>query len=135
VCGGGLVFDFTHLEDSAIGTLMLLKAMLAGERNPPPIHFVTGRATTLAQLAEIANKAAVNRSAIVEAPVRSNDVMTFVGDPARAEQLLGWRATVAIEDGIRQLVHDYACPKLQSLDSVLQGPTRLAAAQLEPVRG
>ena len=134
VCGRGLVFDFTHVEDSAIGTMMLLTALLAGERNLPPVHFVTGRATTLAQLATIANEAGGHRSAIVEAPVRSNDVMTFVGDPTRAEQLLGWRATVAIEDGVRQLVDDFACPELESLDAVLHQPARRAPAEPEPVR-
>ncbi|MGH6920401.1 MAG: hypothetical protein ACREJ0_22170, partial [Geminicoccaceae bacterium] len=122
------------VEDSAIGTMLLLSALLAGERNLPPVHFVTGRATTLAQLAAIANKAGGQRSAIVEAPVRSNDVMTFVGDPSRAEQLLGWRATVAIEDGVRQLVDDFACPELEPLDAVLHEPARRAPARPEPAR-
>jgi UDP-glucose 4-epimerase len=122
VRGRDLVFDFTHVDDSALGTMLLLQALLAGERNLPPVHFVTGRATTLAELAEIANKAGGRRSTIVEAPLRSNDVMTFVGDPTRAEQLLGWRAGVAIENGVRQLVDDFACPELASLDSVLHQP-------------
>ena len=87
----------------------------------------------LAQLAEIANKAGGHRSAIIEAPVRSNDVMTFVGNSTRAEQLLGWRATVAIEDGVRQLVDDFACPELESLASLLHQPARRAPAQPEPV--
>jgi nucleoside-diphosphate-sugar epimerase len=124
VCGRGQVFDFTHVQDSARGTIMLLEAMLAGEGNLPPIHFVTGRATTLEQLAEMARQAGGGRSAIVEAPARSNDVATFVGNPTRAEQLLGWRATVAIDDGLRQLVDDFAETELKPLESLLREAAR-----------
>jgi nucleoside-diphosphate-sugar epimerase len=37
-------------------------------------------------------------------PRRSYDVSTFIGDPARAEQILGWRASIGIEEGIYRLV-------------------------------
>ena len=116
VCGRAHVFDFTHVDDTARGTLALLEAILGGERQPPPIHFVTGRATTLEALAEMANRAAGGRSEILEAPTRSNDVARFVGDPTRAEQLLGWRAAIAVEDGVRQLVDDFARPELNPID-------------------
>jgi nucleoside-diphosphate-sugar epimerase len=124
VCGRGRVLDFTHVDDSARGTIMLLEALLAGERALPPIHFVTGRAIALEQLAEIAKRAGGDRSAITEAPARTNDVATFVGDPTRAEELLGWRATVAIEDGVRQLVYDFAGAQLKPLDAILRQPAR-----------
>jgi UDP-glucose 4-epimerase len=127
VCGRRQVFDFTHVNDSARGTIMLLQAMLAGERNLPPIHFVTGQATTLEQLAHIANHAGGSRSAIIEAPPRTNDVATFVGDPDRADQLLGWRATVAIEAGVRQLLHEFAEVELEPLDALLQSSGRRAS--------
>jgi nucleoside-diphosphate-sugar epimerase len=122
VCGRGQVFDFTHVDDSARGTIMLLKALLAGERNLPPVHFVTGRATTLEQLAEMAKQAGGGRSAIVEAPARANDVATFVGNPTRAEQLLDWRAIIAIEHGVRQLVDDFAGAELEPLEALLRQP-------------
>jgi nucleoside-diphosphate-sugar epimerase len=132
VCGRGHVFDFTHVDDSARGVILLLEALLAGERDLPPIHFVTGRATTLGGLAEIANRAGGGRSAIHEAPARTNDVATFVGDPTRAEQLLGWRARVAIEDGVRQLVDDFARPELKSLaGSFPRATTRQPAARAQ----
>ncbi len=133
VCGRGHVFDFTHVDDSASGMIMVLKTLLAGERNLPPIHFVTGRATTLEQLAEIAQQAGCCRSTIVEAPARSNDVTTFVGDPTRAEQLLGWRALIAIEDGVRQLVDDFVGAELTPLVSVLHRPARRLAVYAEGV--
>jgi UDP-glucose 4-epimerase len=131
VCGRGHVFDFTHVDDSARGMITVLKTLLAGERNLPPVHFVTGRATTLEQLAEIAKQAGCGRSAIIEGPSRSNDVTTFVGDPTRAEQLLGWRARVSIEDGVRQLVDDFICADLKPLGSLLPRPARRSAVHAE----
>jgi UDP-glucose 4-epimerase len=131
VCGRRHVFDFTHVNDSARGTIMLLEALLAGERNPPPIHFVTGRPTALGELAEMANRAGGGRSAILEGAARTNDVARFVGDPARAEQLLGWRAAVAIEDGVRQLVNDFAEPALEALDAARGAPARRSALRAQ----
>ena len=129
ICGRGQVFDFTHVDDSARGTIMLLEALLAGERALPPIHFVTGRAIMLEELAAFANRAGGGRSAITEAPAGTNNVGIFVGDPTRAEQLLGWLATVAIEDGVRQLVDDFAGAELEPLDAVLRQPVRREAAR------
>lgn len=120
VCGRDQVFDFVHLDDSAAGAIMLLEAMLAGAFCPPPIHFVTGRATSLGQLADIANHAGGGRSEILDAPARSNDVATFVGDPRRAEALLGWRASIAIEDGVRQLVDDFTPVAAEPLDAAMR---------------
>jgi nucleoside-diphosphate-sugar epimerase len=116
VCGREQMFDFVHVEDSAAGAILVLESMLAGERCPPPIHFTTGQATTLEQLADIANRAGGGRSIVLDAPPRTNDVATFVGDPGRAEHLLGWRATIAIEDGVRQLVDDFTTVELAPLD-------------------
>jgi len=120
VCGREQVFDFVHVDDSAAGAIMVLEAMLAGERYPPPIHFVTGQGTTLERLADIANRAGGGRSMLLDAPPRSNDVAAFVGDPSRAEHLLGWRANIAIEDGMRQLVDDFTAVELEPLDFAMR---------------
>ena len=133
VCGRRQVFDFTHVDDSARGMVMVLEALLAGERALPPIHFVTGRPTTLEQLAEIANRAGGGRSAIIEASARTNDVATFVGDPSRAKQLLGWRANVAIEDGVRQLVDDFAETELTPLGALLPRADREQPARAKAI--
>jgi nucleoside-diphosphate-sugar epimerase len=41
-------------------------------------------------------------------PGRSYDVRSFIGDPAQAERVLGWRAGIALEDGIADLVKRFA---------------------------
>jgi nucleoside-diphosphate-sugar epimerase len=101
-------FDFTHLDDTLAGILRTLDVMASGERALPPIHLLTGRPTTLGQLAVMAAAAGRWRSEIHEAPSRNFDVARFCGDPSRSKQLLGWQATRSIEDGVAAFVRAYA---------------------------
>jgi nucleoside-diphosphate-sugar epimerase len=101
-------FDFTHLDDTLAGVLKAIEVMASGERNLPPIHLLTGRPTTLGQLAVMAAAAGGWRSEIHEAPSRSFDVGRFVGDPARARELLGWEAKRSLDEGVRTFVRDFA---------------------------
>jgi nucleoside-diphosphate-sugar epimerase len=112
VDGSGSTFDFAHLGDTVAGVLAVIDALERGERRLPAIHFCTGRATTLGELAQIANRAGGGRSRIIEMPQRSYDVTRFVGDPGRARALLGWQASTEVVEGVRRLVHDFA--KLQA---------------------
>jgi UDP-glucose 4-epimerase len=129
VDGSGSTFDFTHLVDAVAGVLAIIDAMEHGEQRLPPIHFCTGRATTLGELARIANRAGGQRSRIVEKPQRSYDVTRFVGDPRRARAVLGWRASVDIVEGVRRLAHDFARlqPCLDSAANPGEAPTSDAA--------
>lgn len=111
VCGENLrieglqnLFDFTYIEDAVAGTIALIQRLEQGDLSLPPIHLTTGKGTTLLEAAEMAIAAAHSSSQIREAPPRSYDVARFVGDPARANQLLHWKARVSLEDGIQRLV-------------------------------
>jgi len=104
VDGPGHTFDFTHVDDTARGIAATVDALASGEHALPPIHLLTGRPTTLRQLAEWAVAAGDGGSRIRIAEPRCYDVARFVGDPARARSILGWRAERQIEDGIRELV-------------------------------
>ncbi len=106
--GGLRAFDFTHLDDTLAGVLKTVELLAGGERNLPPVHLTSGRPTTLGQLAVMAAAAGGWRSEIREAPSRNFDVAHFWGDPARARELLGWRAARALEDGVAELVRDFA---------------------------
>ncbi len=118
VDGSACTFDFTHVADVADGVLRVVHQLAAGEMKLPPIHFVTGRQTSLGELAGLAAQAGGASLRIVEAPARGFDVHRFAGDPARAAALLGWRATTMLEQGFARLVEDFR-----------------AAATSAPVRG
>jgi UDP-glucose 4-epimerase len=106
VDGSGHTFDFTHLDDTVRGVMAVI-SQLEARAVVPPIHFVTGTATTLGQLASLAVEIARSGSTIHEAPPRSYDVAGFFGDPGRAAAVLGWHAKVPLRDGLRRLIHEF----------------------------
>lgn len=116
--GGGNTFDFTHISDSVAGLRLLLDATVDG-RQLPPMHFLTGQGTTLAELAEIAVKHAHRPLALEEHAGRTFDVSRFYGDTTQAFELLGWRAKVGIEQGFKALVEDFVAAGAPTREEVL----------------
>jgi UDP-glucose 4-epimerase len=105
--GATHTFDFTHIDDTVAGFLTLMQALDAGEHALPTLHFVTGRATTLRQLASWAVELAGSESQVYEAPPRTYDVARFCGCPRRASAVLGWEARVPVRLGLARLIDDY----------------------------
>ena len=126
VDGSGNMFDFTHVDDAADGLFKTIEAVVAGE-NMPPLHFLTGAGTTLGELADLAQQNA--RSAIdrTEAPSRKFDVSRFVGDPARAQALLGWRSQITIADGFSRLVGQFETETGSPEQRIMQQSTAASA--------
>lgn len=102
--GADRLYDFTHIDDVTRGLMMLVRLFVAGERPPPPIHFVSGTGTTLGALAELAVALVGSTSSITAAPPRAYDVARFQGDPERARAWLGWRTQIPLGDGVGRLV-------------------------------
>jgi nucleoside-diphosphate-sugar epimerase len=107
VDGAGNTFDFTHIEDTIRGIVAVADILDRGSAPLPPIHLLTGRPTTLGELAALAVRLGGTRSSVVEGPPRSYDVSRFFGTPARAADLLGWAPRVALVDGLRRLIEDF----------------------------
>lgn len=97
-------FDFTHVADVTRGVMALVELLNAHTSTPPPIHFVTGRQTTLGELANLAVRLGHSSSTIRASAPRDFDVARFVGDPSRARAVLGWEPTTPLEDGVAQLI-------------------------------
>lgn len=106
VCGRENTFDFTHLDDVALGLLSVVEALQAGEVLPP-IHLASGLPTTLGELAELAVQLGGGRAKIAEIPTPAYNVSRFVGDPGRAHELLGWQARIRIGEGMNRLIKAY----------------------------
>jgi nucleoside-diphosphate-sugar epimerase len=101
------IFDFTFVDEAVDGLCRIVQSTIAGEKLPP-IHLVSGRGTTLGELAEIAAHHARGKVSIKDAPPRSFDVSSFVGDPGRAETLLGWRARAEISEKLPKFIAQLA---------------------------
>ena len=106
VCGRENTFDFTHLDDVALGLLSVVEALQAGEVLPP-IHLASGLPTTLGELAELAAGLGGGRAKIAEVPAPTYNVSLFVGDPSRAHELLGWQTRIKIGEGMNRLIKAY----------------------------
>lgn len=107
VDGADNTFDFTHIDDTVRGLVLLVDHKMRGGDGFPPIHFVTGQPTTLQQLAEMAIEIADTDAEIRHAPARTYDVATFCGDPTRARELLGWSSQVTLREGLSRLIDDF----------------------------
>lgn len=107
VDGSGHTFDFTHLSDTVRGLLALAGKLEAGALNKATLHLVTGKPTTLGELAALAVELAASASTIREAPPRNFDVSRFYGDPTKAARLLGWQAEVPLREGMARLIADF----------------------------
>ena len=108
VDGSNHTFDFTHIDDVTRGVVALAELLAAGEPPPPPIHFVSGRPTTLGELASLAVRLGQTGSTVRPAPPRDFDVARFFGTPARAKALLGWQPLVQLEDGVARLIQAFS---------------------------
>ena len=108
VRGAENAFDFTHVDDVARGTARLVEALLAGERDLPPVQFVTGEPTSLRALARSAHRLGSGGTRLVEEPTVGGTVAQFWGDPARARRLLGWEASITLESGLKAMIDGFA---------------------------
>lgn len=103
--GADHTFDFTHIDDTADGITQLV-ALLEVGRIVPPTHLVTGKSTTLGELAAMAIRLADSASiARLETP-RNYDVSQFVGNPEESKRILDWAPRIDIAEGLKQLIAD-----------------------------
>jgi len=100
--GGTQVFDFVHLDDATAGVVNLIKKITNQKPKHKQYHFVTGKGTSLKQLAKIIIKLTKSTSKIKYSSSRPYDVNFFVGDPKLALKDLNWRAKIDFENGIKK---------------------------------
>lgn len=94
--------DWVHVDDVVQACVL---AALADELSPGVVLNVgTGRQTANEELVAAAERATGRRirTDVGAHPGRSWDTGSWVSDPARAAALLGWRAAVELEDGLRR---------------------------------
>jgi NAD dependent epimerase/dehydratase len=95
--------DLTFVDDTVDG---FVRAATESRVDGQTIQLGTGRAVSIAQLFAIAVEVLGSSATIKEDPRRvrpdASEVLELVSSPVRAEELLGWRPTVALEEGIRR---------------------------------
>lgn len=103
VDGDDNTFDFTHLDDVLAGIVLTIKYLKETGNSLAPVHFVSGRPTTLRELAEMVIKLTGSNSDIIQAPPRKYDVARFFGSTERAGRVLDWYHKTPLETGLLKL--------------------------------
>jgi UDP-glucose 4-epimerase len=102
---GGQSRDFVHVSDVVRALLAAMAALQSGRLDGARVYNVcSGRAVTVAALAEAMMAAAGVRVPVAHAPARAGDVRHSLGSPALAAGELGFTATVPIETGLQTLL-------------------------------
>jgi len=94
--------DFTYVTEIARG---LMLAGLSSVQNERPINIAFGHMVTIREVAEAVLRVTGRNDLSVETHEgRPGDVHRLHADTRRAERLLGYRATIDFEDGLRRYI-------------------------------
>jgi len=96
---GDQVRDYVYVEDTAQAYVLALKNKKAiGETFLLP----SGKGTSLNDLAKKIIELAESRSKIQYLPKRKGDIMRFIGSYRKAKEILGWKPTTSLQDGLKR---------------------------------
>ncbi len=101
ILGVGTSMDFVYIDDVARANLLAAASPVTDE----VLNVASGVETSLEELARVLLRVMGSELEPEHGPARAvNPVPRRLGDPSRAEQLLGFRAEVGLEEGLRRLV-------------------------------
>ena len=102
---GGQSRDFVYVGDVVRAMLLAMEALRSGRLTGASVFNVcTGRAVTIAELAQTMMRVTGVTVPIEHAPARAGDIRHSLGSPDLAAAELGFRAEVGIEEGLRRLL-------------------------------
>ncbi|MFE6745780.1 NAD-dependent epimerase/dehydratase family protein [Kitasatospora purpeofusca] len=98
--GGHQIRDMVHVDDIATGTL---RALVAPRAHEETINIGTGRGTSIRQIAELV-RGHYPDVLLAETPMPSGDPEGGYASVERMEQLLGWRPSITVTEGVARYV-------------------------------
>ena len=106
--GENHTFDFTHVDDTAKAIRAAVEH-IEDERltGIETINVVSGKGTTLKQLAILVKSLSSKDIPITRGKPRDFDVDHFIGDPSHLEDVLGIRCDTPLSIGIERLMNDF----------------------------
>ena len=99
---GGQTRDFVFVDDVVAAHRRAGEALLEGRLGdpPPPLNVGAGRETSILELADRLCALAGVAPRITHGPAKPGEQRRSVLDATRARTLLGWRATVGLDEGL-----------------------------------
>jgi len=99
--GSDTIVDPTWIDDAVEAVVAVATRLADGAAPNGAILLSGGAGASLADVAARILRATQSRSAIVESATRDYDTTRFVGNPVRAREWLGWRASTPMDEGVR----------------------------------
>jgi dTDP-L-rhamnose 4-epimerase len=96
---GGQMRDFVHVDDIAAANIAAVESALDGF---DAFNICSGRPISIMEVATELCEVRGDAAPVVTGQYRSGDVRHIVADPARAADVLGFRAAVDPHDGLRE---------------------------------
>jgi len=108
-------YDFTHVSDAAMG-IYLYAMLLAKGMHLAPIHLLTGKSTSLEDLATQVINLLDSRSKKVKGVARTYGAGVFSGSNFNAKHILGWQPKIILDVGILELAEQLRLNKTSFCD-------------------
>lgn len=102
--------DFVYVNDVAQANWLAMQTAIQTERTSvpiPPMNIGTGIETTLTHLANSIVTACGSSSVISYGPERAGDIRLSLASCNRAKKLIGFQASVGLEEGLRSTVSHF----------------------------
>ena len=96
---GGQMRDFVHVDDVAAANAAAIRTEAGGFR---AANVCSGQPVSIIEVATALSAAREGSAPIITGQYRSGDVRHIVADPALAAELLGFRAQITPEQGLRE---------------------------------
>jgi UDP-glucose 4-epimerase len=94
--------DFVFVSDVVDALTAALQKLESKQLMHGVFNVCTGKQVTINELAKIIGELTHSRSEVSHVAARAGDIRYSLGDPSSAAQLLGFRASVALRDGLKE---------------------------------
>ena len=105
--GGEQLIDFTHINDSIEAILKTINYLNTQIYIQDDFHICPGIGWTLYELIDFIEQATGINAKIKKNMKRNYDVVKFVGDTTKINNLLGLKDFISLEQGIYQCINEY----------------------------
>jgi dTDP-glucose 4,6-dehydratase len=117
--------SFCYVEDEIAGIVKLLMAPDTADIHDP-VNIGNPHELTVMEIARKVLSLTGSSSKVIHEPLPQDDPKVRRPDITRAQKLLGWNPTIALEEGLRRTI-DYFKTKLESASSRLSGDINVTA--------